>query len=58
MNVLTPDSPTAVLEDDDFVLDMRVVETLTPLMGNCSTSDGCGSTCQTSACNSGVANPV
>jgi FxLD family lantipeptide len=57
MSVLTPENPTSVLEDD-FVLDMRVVETMTPLMGNCSTSDGCGNTCQTSACNSGVANPV
>jgi FxLD family lantipeptide len=58
MSILTPESPTAVLEDDDFVLDMRVVETLTPLLGNCATDDGCGNSCQTSACSTGAANPV
>ncbi|WP_235437568.1 MULTISPECIES: FxLD family lanthipeptide [Micromonospora] len=53
--------PTAVLDappidaevvtDDDFVLDMRVIEATTPLViMACSTSDGCGSTCNTSAC--------
>lgn len=56
-------SPTAVLDapttdaqaltDEDFVLDMRVIEASTPLVVMaCSTSDGCGSTCSTSACNS------
>ncbi|WP_244295916.1 FxLD family lanthipeptide [Micromonospora orduensis] len=53
--------PTAILDalptdaevvtDDDFVLDMRVVEATTPLVTMaCSTSDGCGSSCGTSAC--------
>lgn len=41
----------AVLDEDEFVLDMRVVESTTPLViMMCDTSDGCGSTCGTSAC--------
>ncbi|WP_204015852.1 FxLD family lanthipeptide, partial [Micromonospora andamanensis] len=36
------DTPTTTTEDD-FVLDMRVVESTTPLViMMCSTSDGCG----------------
>ncbi len=46
------------LEDDEFVLDMRVVETLTPRLADCDTGDGCGSSCQTTACNTGSADPV
>ncbi|RJQ77658.1 FxLD family lantipeptide [Pseudonocardiaceae bacterium YIM PH 21723] len=57
---------TAVLNDDlvdaefedEFVLDMRVVEATTPLViMMCQTDDGCGSTCNTSACASGSNDP-
>ena len=41
----------AVSDEDPFDLDMRVVESTTPLVITmCSTSDGCGSSCSTSAC--------
>ncbi|NEA23774.1 FxLD family lanthipeptide [Actinomadura bangladeshensis] len=52
------DTPAAVSEDE-FVLDMRVVETTTPLVTMmCSTSDGCGSTCSTSACSTSSNDPA
>ncbi|MFV2112868.1 FxLD family lanthipeptide [Micromonospora sp. LOL_025] len=52
------DDPTAAT-DDDFVLDMRVVESTTPLVVMmCSTSDGCGSSCSTSACTTKSCDPV
>lgn len=52
------DAPTAAT-DDDFVLDMRVVESTTPLVVMmCSTSDGCGSSCSTSACTTKSCDPV
>jgi FxLD family lantipeptide len=58
-------APTAVLDasevvtDDDFELDMRVVEATTPLVVMmCSTSDGCGSTCSTSACSTSSYDPT
>ncbi|MFY1595944.1 FxLD family lanthipeptide [Micromonospora sp. WMMD737] len=52
------DVPTAAT-DDDFVLDMRVVESTTPLVVMmCSTSDGCGSSCSTSACTTKSCDPV
>lgn len=39
--------------DEEFLLDVRVVEADSPLMIDlCDTSDNCGSTCSTSACNS------
>ncbi|MFK3984450.1 FxLD family lanthipeptide [Micromonospora sp. NPDC050397] len=62
---MTP--PTTVLDapaaedvrDDDFVLDMRVIEATTPLViMMCSTSDGCGSTCSTSACSTSSYDPA
>ncbi|MBM2623426.1 FxLD family lanthipeptide [Actinoplanes sp. LDG1-06] len=59
--------PTAVVEsptidqpltDDDFELDMTVVESTTPLViMMCSTSDGCGNTCDTSACSTSAYDP-
>lgn len=56
------DAPPAAAEavtDDDFVLDMRVVEATTPLVVMaCSTSDGCGQTCSTSACSTSSYDPV
>ncbi|MFA1538055.1 FxLD family lanthipeptide [Actinomadura monticuli] len=52
------DAPADVSEDE-FVLDMRVVETTTPLVTMmCSTSDGCGSTCSTSACSTSSNDPA
>lgn len=45
----TPDAEAVT--DDDFKLDMRVVEATTPLeVFMCNTNDGCGSTCSGSAC--------
>lgn len=53
-----PVAPDAVA-DDDFELDMRVVEAATPLVVMmCSTSDGCGSTCGTSACSTSSYDPA
>ncbi|URM97384.1 FxLD family lanthipeptide [Actinomadura madurae] len=52
------DAPASVSEDE-FVLDMRVIETTTPLVTMmCSTSDGCGSTCSTSACSTSSNDPA
>ena len=43
--------------EDDFVLEMRVVESTTPLVIMiCSTSDGCG--CSTSACTTKASDPI
>lgn len=48
-------------EDDEFTLNVRVVVAAHPTGKlNCSTGDGCGSTCSTgaSACNSFVEDPA
>ncbi|WIY05589.1 FxLD family lanthipeptide [Amycolatopsis mongoliensis] len=43
--------PVGVVDDAEFELDLRVVESSTKLVITmCDTSDGCGSTCSTSAC--------
>lgn len=48
-----------VLTDEDFVLDLRVIEATTPLVEMlCATNDGCGSTCGTSACSTGSYDPA
>ncbi|MFC0862171.1 FxLD family lanthipeptide [Sphaerimonospora cavernae] len=53
---LTLDAPETlnvgdVTADEEFELDMRVVEATTPLViMMCDTSDGCGNSCSTSAC--------
>ncbi|MEV4628261.1 FxLD family lanthipeptide [Micromonospora sp. NPDC049523] len=53
------DTPAEAVTDDDFELDMRVVEATTPLViMMCSTSDGCGSTCSTSACSTSSYDPA
>jgi FxLD family lantipeptide len=45
--------------DEEFELDMRVVEATTPLViMMCDTSDGCGSTCSTSACSTSSNDPA
>lgn len=42
-----------VVDDAEFELDLRVVESTTPIVAlTCDTSDGCGNTCSTSACSS------
>jgi FxLD family lantipeptide len=54
---LAPDAPAPVT-DDDFVLDMRVIESTTPLVTMmCDTSDNCGNTCENSTCISGSNDP-
>ena len=56
---LTAPTAQASIPDDDFVLDMRVVEATTPLVVMmCSTSDGCGQTCSTSACSTSSYDPA
>ena len=50
---LTLDAPDLDTEvsDDEFELDMTVVEATTPIVVlMCSTDDGCGSTCANGAC--------
>ncbi|MFC3380645.1 FxLD family lanthipeptide [Couchioplanes azureus] len=57
--VLDGPADTVVTDDDDFELDMRVIESSTPLViMMCSTSDGCGSTCSTSACSTSSYDPA
>jgi FxLD family lantipeptide len=42
----------AEVADDEFELDLRVIESAAPqVIMMCDTSDNCGSTCSTSACN-------
>jgi FxLD family lantipeptide len=49
--VLAIEHADAEVDDAEFELDMRVVESTTKLVITmCDTSDGCGSTCSTSAC--------
>jgi len=58
--VLAPLPPDAAVpvDDDEFTLDMRVIESTTPLVVMmCDTSDGCGSTCSTTACNTSSNDP-
>lgn len=55
--VLTPDTLDPV-DDAEFELDLRVVESTTKIVTTmCDTSDGCGDTCNTSACASGSNDP-
>ncbi|PZG18013.1 FxLD family lanthipeptide [Nonomuraea aridisoli] len=49
---------TGVAGDEFEPLDMRVVESTTPLVEMmCSTDDGCGVSCGTSACSTGSNDP-
>ncbi|GAB2962485.1 FxLD family lanthipeptide [Nonomuraea fastidiosa] len=55
--IATATAPTPVVEDP-WDLDMRVVEASIPIPKMlCSTGDGCGSSCSTSACTTNVADP-
>ena len=48
---MTPALAPSPMTDDDFVLDLRVIESTTPFVTMmCDTSDNCGSTCENSAC--------
>ncbi|WP_216217356.1 FxLD family lanthipeptide [Amycolatopsis aidingensis] len=50
---------SAASPDGDFTLDFQVIEAAYPLAKlSCDTSDGCGQTCSTSACNSQANNPA
>jgi FxLD family lantipeptide len=50
--------PDAAIDDAEFELDMRVLESTTKLViMMCDTSDGCGNTCNTSACSTGSNDP-
>lgn len=52
------ESPDSVVDDAEFELDMRVVESTTSLVTmTCDTSDGCGATCSTSACSTASNDP-
>ncbi len=49
----------SIVDDEEFTLDMRVVEATTPLVVMmCATSDGCGNTCSTSACATSSNDPI
>jgi FxLD family lantipeptide len=44
-------APPVSAEEAEFTLDLRVIESDTPLtVVMCSTDDNCGSTCEPSAC--------
>ena len=56
--VLSPQPPA--LSDDlgEFTLDLRVTRTVSlPSVVDCDTSDGCGSSCSTSACSTQSMDP-
>lgn len=48
----------AAVDDAAFELDLRVVEATGLVMMTCDTSDGCGSTCSTSACSTDSNDPI
>ncbi len=49
----------SAVDDAEFEFDMRVVESTTRLVTTmCDTSDGCGSTCSTSACSTRSNDPA
>ncbi|WP_261566812.1 FxLD family lanthipeptide [Frankia gtarii] len=53
-----PESTDSAIDDAEFELDMRVVESTTRLViMMCDTSDGCGSSCSTSACSTASNDP-
>ena len=56
---LTAARPAAAGIADEFELDLRVVESAAPLaIMMCDTSDNCGTTCSTTACNTSSNDPV
>ncbi len=58
LTVDRPELEDSAVDDAEFELDMRVVESATRLViMMCDTSDGCGSTCSTSACSTSSNDP-
>ncbi|GAA2046481.1 hypothetical protein GCM10009839_58550 [Catenulispora yoronensis] len=55
----TPETDNLADFEKEFDIDLRVVVTHGHIMGDCDTSDGCGSTCSgsDSSCNSFTDNP-
>jgi FxLD family lantipeptide len=50
--VITAPATVDLLDDSEFELDLRVIESTAPFVTMlCDTSDNCGSTCSTTACN-------
>jgi FxLD family lantipeptide len=48
---LAPPIPDNDTDEDEFQLDLRIIESATPLVVvMCSTDDNCGTTCKPSAC--------
>ena len=47
-----------LLDDSEYELDLRVIESAAPFVTMlCDTSDNCGSTCSTTACNTASNDP-
>lgn len=58
MTTATALSPALPDDLGEFTLDLRVTRTVPlPSAEDCDTSDGCGSTCQTSACSTQSGDP-
>lgn len=58
LDMLLDPAPAGFADEDEFVLDLRVIESDSPLsVVRCSTDDQCGSTCQPSACNTSSNDP-
>jgi FxLD family lantipeptide len=56
--VLSPQPPALSGDAGEFTLDLRVTQAVhLPSAADCDTSDGCGSTCQTSACSTQSMDP-
>lgn len=56
--IAIPSAVTGPDIEDEFELDLRVIESVTPLVTmTCDTSDSCGSTCSTTACSSSSNDP-
>jgi FxLD family lantipeptide len=50
--------PPAGSDDEDFELDLRLIHSAIPITKlMCSTNDGCGSSCCSSACTTNAADP-
>lgn len=58
LTVDRPELEDSTVDDAEFELDMRVVDSTTRLVIiMCDTSDGCGNTSSTSACSTGSNDP-
>ncbi len=58
LTVDRPELEDSAVDDAEFELDMRVVDSTTRLViMMCDTSNGCGSTCSTSACSTSSNDP-